>query len=74
MRTTNANGCVKGISGQINYLPRSTNGKLKLIQADADTFAEVLGLVSEYEGSLPCFFYPPPLFSPWTMLAYSRTA
>ncbi|KAI0975740.1 hypothetical protein F4678DRAFT_280164 [Xylaria arbuscula] len=36
----------------INYLARSTGSRLKLIQADSDSFSDVLGLINEYEGVL----------------------
>lgn len=40
----------QGNSSHINYLSKSTNGKIDLIQGDADTFADVLGLINSYEG------------------------
>ncbi|KAH7358636.1 hypothetical protein B0T11DRAFT_330403 [Plectosphaerella cucumerina] len=41
-----------GNSSYINYLSKSSSGKLDLIQGDADTFADVLGLINNYEGVL----------------------
>ncbi|KAI1818499.1 hypothetical protein GGS20DRAFT_188580 [Poronia punctata] len=43
---------MEGNNVPINYLSRSLGVKLKLIQGDADTFSDVLGLVNDYEGVL----------------------
>jgi len=37
---------------QINYLTKQKNDKLRLIEGDDDTFAEVLQLLDEYEGEV----------------------
>jgi hypothetical protein len=38
---------------QINYLVQSKNSKLlKLIEGDSETFADVLGMLDDYEGML----------------------
>lgn len=39
----------QGAPGYIHYLPRSTASHLNLIQGDSDTFADIIGLVAEYE-------------------------
>ncbi|KAI1263384.1 hypothetical protein F5Y18DRAFT_127176 [Xylariaceae sp. FL1019] len=36
----------------INYLTKAQAARLKLIQGDGDTFSDVLGLITEYEGVL----------------------
>jgi len=41
---------MEGNSVPINYLTKSLAVKLKLIQGDADTFSDVLGLINDYEG------------------------
>jgi hypothetical protein len=35
---------------QINYLMKTKNDKLKLIEGDSETFANVLSMIDEYEG------------------------
>ncbi|KAI8722549.1 hypothetical protein NCS52_00398900 [Fusarium sp. LHS14.1] len=42
----------QGIPGYIHYLPRSNTSHLSLIQGDGDTFADILGLIAEYEATL----------------------
>ncbi|KAI8649751.1 hypothetical protein NCS55_01437800 [Fusarium keratoplasticum] len=42
----------QGIPGYIHYLPRSNTSHLSLIQGDGDTFADILGLITEYEAAL----------------------
>ncbi|PHH71505.1 hypothetical protein CDD82_6481 [Ophiocordyceps australis] len=43
-----------GGAGFINYLPRASGDyeRLALLQGDADTFADIIGLIGEYEGVL----------------------
>ncbi|RBQ80129.1 hypothetical protein VDGD_10319 [Verticillium dahliae] len=41
-----------GNSILINYLTKSSTGRLELIPGDADTFSDVLGLLNSYEGVL----------------------
>ncbi|EEY15845.1 conserved hypothetical protein [Verticillium alfalfae VaMs.102] len=41
-----------GNSFLINYLTKSSTGRLELIPGDADTFCDVLGLLNSYEGVL----------------------
>lgn len=41
---------------QINYLVKARPEKLRIIEGDADTFADVLGMIDDYEGRL----YLPP--------------
>lgn len=36
----------------INYVPRANAERLNLIQGDTDTFADIIGLIGEYEGTL----------------------
>ncbi|XWW94171.1 hypothetical protein V2A60_002113 [Cordyceps javanica] len=38
--------------GYINFLPRQNTERLALIQADGDTFADILHLIAGYEGAL----------------------
>jgi hypothetical protein len=35
---------------QINYLVKATGEKLRLIEGDSETFADVLGMIDDYEG------------------------
>jgi len=37
---------------QINYLMRAKAGRLRLIEGDSETFADVLGMIDDYEGVL----------------------
>ncbi|KAF5631340.1 uncharacterized protein FTJAE_7902 [Fusarium tjaetaba] len=39
----------QGVPGYIHYLPRSNASHLSLVQGDADTFADIIGLIGEYE-------------------------
>ncbi|KAH7158248.1 hypothetical protein B0J13DRAFT_192280 [Dactylonectria estremocensis] len=41
-----------GVPGYIHYLPRSNSSHLSLIQGEGDTFAGIIGLLSEYESVL----------------------
>ncbi|KAF5233129.1 hypothetical protein FANTH_12659 [Fusarium anthophilum] len=42
----------QGVPGYIHYLPRSNASHLSLVQGDADTFADIIGLIGEYENVL----------------------
>ncbi|KAF5019084.1 hypothetical protein F66182_8924 [Fusarium sp. NRRL 66182] len=42
----------QGAPGYIHYLSRSNASHLSLVQGDADTFADIIGLISEYESVL----------------------
>ncbi|KAF4342536.1 hypothetical protein FBEOM_3512 [Fusarium beomiforme] len=42
----------QGVPGYIHYLPRSNLSHLSLVQGDADTFADIIGLIGEYESVL----------------------
>lgn len=42
----------QGVPGYIHYLPRSSASHLSLVQGDADTFADIIGLIGEYENVL----------------------
>ncbi|KND92066.1 putative mitochondrial carrier [Tolypocladium ophioglossoides CBS 100239] len=42
----------QGGAGYINYLPRTNAERLGLLHGDADTFADIIGLIGEYEGKL----------------------
>ncbi|TVY60942.1 hypothetical protein Focb16_v013943 [Fusarium oxysporum f. sp. cubense] len=42
----------QGVPGHIHYLPRSNASHLSLVQGDADTFADIIGLIGEYENVL----------------------
>ncbi|KAF5972488.1 hypothetical protein FCOIX_9326 [Fusarium coicis] len=42
----------QGVPGFIHYLPRSNAPHLSLVQGDADTFADIVGLIGEYENVL----------------------
>jgi hypothetical protein len=35
---------------QINYLMKAKSERLRLIEGDSDTFADVLGMIDDYEG------------------------
>lgn len=35
---------------QINYLAKARSEKLRLIEGDAETFGDVLGMIDDYEG------------------------
>ena len=35
---------------QINYLIKARGGRLRLIEGDSETFADVLGIIDDYEG------------------------
>jgi len=35
---------------QINYLMKAKSEKLRLIEGDAETFGDVLGMIDDYEG------------------------
>lgn len=35
---------------QINYLAKARGEKLRLIEGDAETFGDVLGMIDDYEG------------------------
>jgi hypothetical protein len=35
---------------QINYLVKARSERLRLIEGDAETFGDVLGMVDDYEG------------------------
>jgi hypothetical protein len=35
---------------QINYLVKARSERLKLIEGDAETFGDVLGMIDDYEG------------------------
>jgi len=39
-----------GAAGYISYLPRPNAERLPLVQGDADTFGDIIGLLGEYEG------------------------
>ncbi|KAF4976760.1 hypothetical protein FZEAL_6617 [Fusarium zealandicum] len=39
----------QGIPGYIHYLPRSNASHLSLVQGDSETFADIIGLIGEYE-------------------------
>jgi hypothetical protein len=39
---------------QINYMMKVKNEKLRLIEGDAETFGDVLGMIDDYEGKLYC--------------------
>ena len=39
-----------GMVTQINYLVKARKEKLGLIEGDADTFSDVLGMLDDYEG------------------------
>lgn len=41
-----------GVPGYIHYLPRSNSSHLSLVQGDGDTFADIIGLIGEYENVL----------------------
>ena len=45
---------------QINYLVKVRGEKLRLIEGDAETFGDVLGMIDDYEGSSLLF---PPFFN-----------
>ena len=36
---------------QINYLMKSRGERLRLIEGDSETFADVLGMIDDYEGA-----------------------
>ncbi|KAF7546647.1 hypothetical protein G7Z17_g8286 [Cylindrodendrum hubeiense] len=38
-----------GVPGYIHYLQRSNSSHLSLVQGDSDTFADIIGLIGEYE-------------------------
>ncbi|SCN79818.1 uncharacterized protein FFB20_06002 [Fusarium fujikuroi] len=42
----------QGVPGYIHYRPRSNASHLSLVQGDADTFADIIGLIGEYENVL----------------------
>ncbi|KAF4943792.1 hypothetical protein FGADI_13168 [Fusarium gaditjirri] len=42
----------QGVPGYIHYLPRSNASHLSLVQGDAETFADIIGLIGEYENVL----------------------
>jgi hypothetical protein len=35
---------------QINYLVKARSERLRLIEGDAETFGDVLGMIDDYEG------------------------
>ena len=41
---------------QINYLTKASGERLRLIEGDAETFADVLGMIDDYEGWF-CYLY-----------------
>ncbi|KAH7185290.1 uncharacterized protein B0J16DRAFT_127166 [Fusarium flagelliforme] len=42
----------QGVPGYIHYLSRSNASHLSLVQGDVDTFADIIGLIGEYENVL----------------------
>ncbi|RGP61018.1 hypothetical protein FSPOR_10253 [Fusarium sporotrichioides] len=51
-RAQHAPTSLQGVPGYIHYLSRSNASHLSLVQGDADTFADIIGLIGEYENVL----------------------